>query len=165
MFSSRTTTMVLVLILLTLGGTLTARDQAAEVGMDVGINTGSGAHIPLACRGGFFPSKAFALEFKAGLSSLEGYGTNVYGVGIGIAAHGHTIETPGQTRAFFGPALNIAFLKHNSAFGIGGDAGLKVPLSDRFSARFQLNVSRWFETEGRVFTQLTLSAGLSFFTK
>ncbi len=180
MFSSRVTTTILASILLMFGGNLMAGDRPIELGIDAGLSVViiddldesiSNFDIPIqAFRVGFFATARCSVEPRFALASTEEGDYRFTTINFGIAGHFHSSADRDQARFYFGPSIGLSHFRVSSIaesqMSVGGDIGMKAPVLDRLATRFEVSVDRWFETDRfRGLTQVTLSVGLSFFTK
>ena len=143
-----------------------------EIGMDAGVlfglsdGAGTTVDIPVQrIRMGFFVSPVLSIEPTFGLSSQSGGGlgtSTVYDLGVGALYHFSPSRSANQF--YIRPFIDIIGFSgggnsdSQALFGVGG--GLKIPLRDRISTRFEANFQH---TDGA--DAIGLLAGLSFYTR
>jgi hypothetical protein len=146
-------------------------NPSPEIGMDAaitfGLGTGQGTLVDIpaqSIRMGFFVSPVLSIEPMFGLRSASGGGTTVTVYNIGAGALYHFSPNRAANQFYVRPFIQIAGFSgggtsdSQALFGVGG--GLKIPLRDRISSRFEANFSH---TDGS--DMIGLLAGLSFYTR
>lgn len=156
-------------------GSATAQaPRPIELGIDAGASIGLGDNsvtvisIPAqSARVGFFMTPRISIEPKLGLTIVSGNDETVsaYRAEVGVLWHTGTppaMRSGVYIRPFVGfTGFSNGDSETNGLLGIG--AGLKVPMLDRFAARFEANFAHHFgDGSGN---ELGLLAGLSFFTR
>jgi hypothetical protein len=148
-----------------------------EIGMDAGVQFGMSSpsftvvQIPLQrVRMGFFISPVMSIEPTFGLTSVSGGGISGtdYTIGAGLLYHFSPNRAANQfyVRPFLGIDGSSGGGSSSStvSFGVGG--GIKMPLQDRLSSRFEANFAHaGGQNGGSGSDAISLLAGLSFYLR
>jgi hypothetical protein len=144
-------------------------NPSPEIGFDaaltIGLGDADGTSIDIPAqhvRMGFFVSPALSIEPTFGLTHQSDAFT-AYQLGVGALYHFSPSRTQSQfyVRPFIsidGVSISGGGSDSQARFGVGG--GMKIPLRDRISSRFEANFQH---TDGA--DAIGFLAGLSFYTR
>ena len=154
----------------------TSTSPSPEIGMDAGIGfnmttpSTTVIQIPVQqIRMGFYISPVMSIEPTLGLVSFSGSGlpsTTVYSVGAGLLYHFSPNRAANQfyVRPFLGIDGSSGGGGSTVSFGVGG--GIKMPIQDRLSSRFEANFAHaGGQNGGPGSDAIGLLAGLSFYLR
>lgn len=156
--------------------------KPVELGIDGGMVFGlsdpksTSIALPLQdFRAGFMLDEQMELEPFGAFNyfSQGGSSTTMLGIGTGLLYHFSPIRS--QPQVYVRPLAQLSFLSVNpgggrgssstTQFGIGIGLGMKHPISDRLSWRYEVNLTHAFQSGAAPSqTNLGLLGGLSFFT-
>lgn len=119
-------------------------------------------------RVGFFASDAVSIEPSLSFSLIDVDEDTFWQLGFGTALLFHLQTDPDVTRPYLGVGGSLSTFGDGDSvtqFSVSGEAGLKLPVEERFGLRLGGGVGRFFENDdfnGR--TSLYLTFGFSYFT-
>lgn len=155
--------------------------KPVELGIDGGITFGlsdpktTSINLPVQdFRAGFMLDEQLELEPFGAFNYTSGGGASATSLGLGTGLLYHFSPVRSQPQVYLRPLAMLSFLSINpdvgpssstTQFGLGIGLGMKHPISDRFSWRYEANLTHAFQSGAATSqTNLNLLAGLSFFT-
>jgi opacity protein-like surface antigen len=167
-------------------GSTSSGSSPVELGADASLSFGFGAaagntnvtmfQVPIAqIRAGFFISPELSIEPSFGLQYASGGGVSGshYNLGVGALYHFSAVRTASQVYVrpflnFEGQSVNVGGAGGNASatsIALGAGLGVKMPVTDRFSWRFEGNLAHNNNTNfDESPNRFGLLAGFSYFT-
>jgi outer membrane scaffolding protein for murein synthesis (MipA/OmpV family) len=169
-------------------GSTSSGSSPIELGADASLSFGFGAatgntnvtmfQVPIAqVRAGFFISPELSIEPSFGLQYASGGGVSGshYNLGIGALYHFSAVRSASQVYVrpflnFEGQSVNVSGTGGGNAsetsIALGAGLGMKMPVTDRFSWRFEANLAHNNNTNfDESPNRIGLLAGFSYFTR
>lgn len=151
-------------------------ENTKEFGIDAGVQFGlsGGSYTSLnlpaqRLRIGFFRTPNISIEPYGSLNyNKPNGGSSVTTVALGTGLLYHFSTNRAASQVYARPFAELTYVnaaKSDTQFGLGGGLGIKIPLRERISTRFEAALGYGFASDFKdAGATLNLTAGLSFFT-